>query len=144
MDDIVWSINPVNDTLDDLLLRIKRFASTIFEARNIDYRIDIDQSIKDVKLPMEYRQHIYLICKEAINNTVKYSNCTYGIIEAKYENKILTLMISDNGIGFDKNKISYGNGLLNMQHRARIIKAELVINTQPSAGTEIILSVKIK
>ena len=76
MDDIVWSVNPRNDTLENLLLRIKRFATTLFEAKNIDYTINIQENINEVKLPMEWRQHIYLILKEAINNLVKYSEAT--------------------------------------------------------------------
>ncbi|HEY8690495.1 MAG TPA: two-component regulator propeller domain-containing protein [Chitinophagaceae bacterium] len=144
MDDIVWSINPANDTLENLLLRIKQFASKVFEAKNINYEIFIDESVKDIKLPMEYRQHIYLILKEAINNLVKYSECTQATIEVKHQNKILSLYLSDNGIGFDKNKIKYGNGLLNMQHRSQLIKSTLIIETKPYHGTKIILNVKIK
>ncbi len=144
MDDIVWSINPANDTLENLLLRIKQFASKVFEAKNINYEIFIDESVKDIKLPMEYRQHIYLILKEAINNLVKYSECTQATIEVKHQNKILSLYLSDNGIGFDKNKIKYGNGLLNMQHRSQLIKSNLIIESKPYHGTKIILDVKIK
>ncbi|HET6721656.1 MAG TPA: two-component regulator propeller domain-containing protein, partial [Chitinophagaceae bacterium] len=84
MDDIVWSINPRNDSIEDLMLRIKRFASKLFEAKEIDYTISIDDSIHKAKLDMETRQHIYLIMKEAINNLVKYSNCTKACIKVNY------------------------------------------------------------
>ena len=67
MDDIVWGINPENDSLEKLLLRIKRFASQLFEAKNIEYNIDVQEHIQRIKLPMDYRQHIYLILKESIN-----------------------------------------------------------------------------
>jgi signal transduction histidine kinase len=56
----------------------------------------------------------------------------------------LSLYLSDNGIGFDKNKIKYGNGLLNMQHRSQLIKSNLIIESKPYHGTKIILDVKIK
>ena len=144
MDDIVWSINPANDTLESLLLRIKRFASKVFEAKNINYEIFIDESVKGIKLPMEYTQHIYLILKEAINNLVKYSKCSKALINVKYQNKILHIKISDDGIGFDKNNIQYGNGLLSMQYRSQQIKSTLLIETKPYHGTKIILDVKIK
>ncbi len=144
MDDIVWSINPANDTLENLLLRIKRFASKVFEAKNINYEILIDESVKDVKLSMEYTQHIYLILKEAINNLIKYSQCTQASIKVKHQNKILSLYLSDNGVGFDKNSIQYGNGLLSMQHRSQLMGSALIIETKPGEGTKIILKVKIK
>ncbi len=72
MDDLVWSINPRNDALENLLLRIKRVATVLFEARNIDYTIMIPANITEVKLPMEWRQHIHLILNEEIPNLVTY------------------------------------------------------------------------
>jgi hypothetical protein len=80
MDDIVWSINPRNDSLEKLLLRIKRFAAQLFEAKNIEYEIDISENIHSFKLPMEIRQHLYLMIKEAINNIIKHSQCTQAKI----------------------------------------------------------------
>jgi signal transduction histidine kinase len=66
-------INPRNDSLENLLMRVRHFATTLFEAKGIDYTIDIQQHVDEVRLPIEYRQHIYLILKEAINNLVKYA-----------------------------------------------------------------------
>ena len=144
MDDIVWSINPANDTLENLLLRIKRFASKVFEAKDINYEILIDESVKDAKLSMEHTQHIYLILKEAINNLIKYSECTQAVIEVKHQHGILSLLLSDDGVGFNKKGIQYGNGLLNMQHRSQLMNSVLIIETNPGEGTKIILNVKIK
>ena len=144
MDDIVWSINPKNDSLENLMLRIKRFASRLFEAKDIDYSITIDESIKKVRLSMEYRQHIYLILKEAINNLVKYSAGTQALIIVKYESDLLKVTIKDNGKGFDQGKVSYGNGLLSMQNRSKWMKGELTITSLVDEGTTVFLKVKIK
>ena len=76
MDDIVWSINPRNDSLENLLARIRKFATRLFEARNIDYHFEIQEDIKALRLPVDWRQHIYLVMKEAINNLVKYAAAT--------------------------------------------------------------------
>ena len=75
MDDIVWSINPKNDSLEDLLSRIIRFAVQLFEAKNIDHTITVQPNIKDLKLSMEARQHLYLMIKESINNLIKHACC---------------------------------------------------------------------
>lgn len=144
MDDIVWSINPKNDSLGSLLLRIKRFSSRLFEARDIDYSIDIDKAVAEIKLPMEYRQHIYLILKEAINNLVKYSNATKATIEVNLVHSVLKIRISDNGKGFDLNSAHLGNGIISMKSRAAIMKANLKIETYPNEGTTLRLDVKIK
>src|SRR6202012_4794835 len=100
MDDIVWSINPRNDSLENLLTRVRHFATTLFEAKDIDYRIDIQKNIHEVKLPMDYRQHIYLILKEAINNLVKYARASQATIEVSFDQRRLQLCVRDNGMGF--------------------------------------------
>ena len=79
MDDIVWSISPRNDSLENLLIRVRHFATTLFEAKGIEYTIDIQKNISEVRLPEDYRQHIYLILKEAINNLVKYALAIPGL-----------------------------------------------------------------
>lgn len=101
MDDIVWSINPRNDSLENLLMRVRHFATTLFEAKGVDYTIDIARNIHEVRLPMDYRQHIYLILKEAINNLVKYAHATQAIIEVRFDKHHLTLTVRDNGCGFN-------------------------------------------
>jgi len=109
MDDIVWSINPRNDSLDNLLMRVRHFATTVFEAKGIDYTIDIPKNISELRLPMDYRQHIYLILKEAINNLVKYAGASRAVIEVRWEANWLNLCVRDNGKGFDSTGITGGN-----------------------------------
>ncbi len=144
MDDIVWSINPNNDSMESLFLRIKEFASKLFEAKEINYTIQIDEQIKQVQLRMEYRQHIYLIMKEAINNLVKYSGCKEAKIIVDHSGSHLLIEVKDNGKGFDMHKEKYGNGLNSMKQRARDMRAVLKITSNINEGTAIFLSVKIK
>jgi len=144
MDDIVWSINPGNDSIENLMLRIKRFASTLFEAKEIDYAIRIDEQIYKTKLDMETRQHIYLILKEAINNLVKYSQCSQAVIEVKYAGNHLNIMVTDNGKGFNQHNIQLGNGIISMKKRADAINGEIRITTALDKGTTILLQTKIK
>ena len=144
MDDIVWSINPRNDSLENLLSRIKRFATTLFEAKNIDYAIHIQENINEVKLPMEWRQHIYLILKEAINNLVKYSDASLAGIRVGFRDSRLEIELEDNGKGFDTSRPVTGNGLLSMRSRADLMQAELVIRSSEGQGVQVILSLNIK
>ncbi|HVX25361.1 MAG TPA: two-component regulator propeller domain-containing protein [Parafilimonas sp.] len=145
MDDIVWSINPRNDSLEKLLLRIKHFAAQLFEAKNIDYEIDISEHIHSFKLPMEIRQHLYLMIKEAINNIIKHSACTQANISIKHVHDNLLIKIYDNGKGFNTNKVSYGNGLINLKERAEAIHANLSVQSNnKTEGTQIKIELKIK
>jgi len=144
MDDIVWSINPRNDSLENLMLRIQQFASNLFEAKDIEYNITIHNNLQQVKLPMEFRQHMYLILKEAINNIVKYAKASHVTIDVTHNNSILEVKISDNGCGFITGKLPRGNGIMNMQSRAKAMKATLNINSAINQGTQIDFKVKIK
>lgn len=144
MDDIIWSINPRNDSLENLLLRIKRFASNLFEARNIDYNITIQDHLSQLKFSMEERQHIYLILKESINNLVKYSNATLATINISFDQCVFEIRVRDNGIGFEMADNFDGNGILSMKNRAAMMDADLSVLTSLGSGTEIILKVKIK
>jgi two-component sensor histidine kinase len=144
MDDIVWSINPKNDSLINLFTRIQSFASKLFEAKEINYQINIGENIKNVRLPMEFRQHIYLIMKEAINNLVKYSDCTEARINVSNQSSLLSISIMDNGKGFDTQKAVSGNGIMSMKKRAEMMKAHIEIQSEKDKGTGVNLSVKIK
>ena len=82
--------------------------------------------------------------KEAINNLVKYSNCTEAEITVNKYHSQLVVVISDNGIGFNTSDLMYGNGLVSMKKRAKQMNAEMEILSQPNKGTKVKLIVKIK
>ena len=142
MDDIVWSINPRNDSLENLLMRVRHFATTLFEAREIEYSIDIQKKLDEIKLPMDHRQHIYLVLKEAINNLVKYSRATQAVLRVSFDQQTLELLVKDNGKGFDKQTLSTGNGIPGMQRLADLMGAQLIITSAPGQGAEIRLKVR--
>lgn len=141
MDDIVWSINPRNDSLENLLMRVRHFATTLFEAKGIDYTIDIQPNVNEVRLPIEYRQHIYLILKEGINNLVKYAQASEAFIEVSFDHRHLLLCVRDNGCGFEVGESVRGNGVIGMQRRADLMNARVLIASAPGQGTEIRLEV---
>jgi len=143
MDDIVWSISPRNDSLENLLIRVRHFATTLFEAKGIEYTINIQKNIGEVQLPIDYRQHIYLILKEAINNLVKYALATQAILEVSFDHEYLTLTVRDNGRGFDQATPPTGNGLSGMQRRAAMMNARLSVRSAPGEGTSIGLQVGV-
>jgi hypothetical protein len=132
MDDIVWSINPRNDEVENLMVRIQRFAAPLLEAKGIDYDIVI-----------EHRQHIYLIMKESIINLVKYSRATQAVIRARSAGGWLKVDVSDNGSGFDPASARKGNGIVNMKSRAALMRATLDIDSVQGKGTTVLLMLKI-
>src|SRR6185436_9909877 len=101
MSDIVWAINPKNDRFENILIRMRTFASGILEAKNIDLRFKASSSLSELKLQMEERKNLYLIFKEAVNNVAKYSACKNCSIKLALYGKRLQMEIADDGHGFD-------------------------------------------
>ncbi len=143
MADIVWTINPENDHFEKIILRMRSFAYELLGAKRIDFEFIADEGVENMKLPMEVRKNLYLIFKEATNNMVKYAGANKVMFAIKGEKNILTMMIHDNGKGFDTNKTTEGNGLRNMKKRATEIGAELLIDSFPGNGTTIQLKVAV-
>jgi signal transduction histidine kinase len=143
MADIVWTINPENDDLEKILDRMRSFAYELLRAKNIDFQFEADEDLHQMKLPMDVRKNLYLIFKEATNNMVKYADADKAYFAIKEENKNLTMIVSDNGKGFDVNKSFSGNGLKSMQKRAKEIGGALRIESHPQVGTRLELKIAV-
>jgi len=143
MSDIVWIINPKNDTTENLIGRMKHYAAEMLGERNIQYTFNTNKAIEKIELNMQHRKNLYLIYKEAVHNAVKYAQCSkieIGFIGTDHE---VSLNICDNGKGFDVQDVNDGNGLINMKKRAEEISAHFEINSAKSEGTHIKLTCKI-
>jgi signal transduction histidine kinase len=138
MGDIVWAINPNKDHLSDLVQRMRRFASDVFTARNIDFHFSAPGADTH-KIGADVRRQVFLIFREAVNNAVRHSACTEADIELHIENGWLELTFKDNGKGFDPARMNDGNGLASMRSRAKGLGGELQIISKAGEGTMIIL-----
>ncbi len=143
MSDIVWAINPTNDDVKHLATRIQTHAASLCSLKNIVLHFQCDEAIYNLKLSMEQRQNIFLLFKEAINNALKYANCTEIIIRLSKQNNLFVLLLKDNGKGFILNEIEDGNGLVNMQKRAKDIGGSFFISSTSNVGTTIEFSCSI-
>lgn len=141
MDDIIWTINPENDSFNNLETRLKSFAIPLFESKDIDFQFNFSVELENLSIDMGKRRNIYLILKEAINNLVKYSKCKTVEINAKINYNKLIINIIDDGIGFDTEAQSERNGQKNMKRRAEKIGADLVVQSDIGKGTKVNLSI---
>jgi signal transduction histidine kinase len=103
----------------------------------------ISPHLGHLKLPMEGRKHIYMLCKEAVNNAVKYSQGTEILFEVTSSGNILQLIVADNGKGFDIEHIKPGLGLESMYQRSRELGGKLTIHSSHGMGTSVCLVCKI-
>jgi signal transduction histidine kinase/ligand-binding sensor domain-containing protein len=143
MDDIIWSVIPVNDSFENLVARIQEYAIPLFESKDICFKITAPNSIYSLSIPIEIRHDLFLIAKEAINNLVKHSDCSEANIEFSVSHAVLKMAVSDNGKGFDISRNHCRNGLKNMEYRAERIGGKLTIHSEISKGTMIKLIVRV-
>lgn len=139
MSDIVWTINPANDTFEKIIIRLKEFTAEMLEPARMNYYFTEDEQLNNVKLNLEQRRDIYLIYKETINNAVKYSEATEVNITLHRQNGFMRLLITDNGKGFDTASTGSGNGIRNMRSRAAELQGQLIIDSIQGAGTTVML-----
>jgi signal transduction histidine kinase/ligand-binding sensor domain-containing protein len=154
MNDIVWAINPRNDNMDAMLQRMESFAKPLLASKNIGFNFQYDAGILNFHLEVTKRKNFFLIFKEAINNAVKYADCTHVSVWIKHSGNHLFMGISDNGKGFCVTSTlegiklllgngNEGNGLRNMQLRAGEMKGTLNLESEPGKGTSVELDFPI-
>jgi signal transduction histidine kinase len=140
LSDIVWLINPEKDSFQKLFERLEEFASDIARIKNIELILNLQRKPMEEDLPVDKRRNIYLFCKEAITNAIKYSHADFIELTMKeVQNKKICFFIRDNGIGFDPLKVRKGNGLVNMEERAKKMNGQFILETAPGQGTSISL-----
>ena len=137
MSDIVWSLNVENDSFEQLMGKLRSYALTMTNAKNIAFQFYIDPGIQGRRLDIKLRKNIYMITKEAINNAIKYADCSAIGVILSSKPKGAELTITDNGKGFNKDMVNKGNGLSNMQKRAKEMRGSFEIDTARGEGTRI-------
>lgn len=143
INDIIWNINPQFDSVDELIKRMVRYASETIEGAQIDYDVNLPKSYTLFRLDNRAKYHLYLIFKEVVNNAVKHSKATFIKMDFQLNGKNFGFSIRDNGSGFDLKAPIRGNGILNLQSRAKEIGAVILISTSPGEGTHIELTIQL-
>lgn len=143
LNDIIWIIKPQHESLESVIERLKLYASDMCPAKNINPEFIISAPAVQSRPSLEARKNIYLFCKEAINNALKYSKARLLRITVQLRDNNLVISIQDNGVGFDMQTVKKGNGLDNFQKRAAEMKAGYTLQTAPGSGCIITLTLKI-
>jgi ligand-binding sensor domain-containing protein/signal transduction histidine kinase len=137
MDDIVWLVNPLRDSLHELFLRLKDSYSELFSHAGVLFHTSNLRLFEDVRLPMAYRENLYLIFKEALSNSLRHSGCREIGLTVEIRGRRLEVELRDDGRGFDPAGPAGGNGLENMKARAARIGGRLSIDAAPGGGTAV-------
>jgi len=144
LDDIVWNINAKNDSLEEIIPRMRRYATEVLAGKSVKFNIQVPEQLHHTKFSMEKRHDVYLLFKEMVNNIHKHANAREVLIEIEMKDSVFSLHVSDDGKGFDQDVPSGRNGLSNMKMRTERWKGRLTIESKLDKGTDIRIALPLK
>jgi signal transduction histidine kinase/ligand-binding sensor domain-containing protein len=147
MEEVVWSLSPHHDTIQQLILRICDFASEYCSNYNLVCKTELIENELDFPIDELIRKSIYLIVKEAMHNIAKHASASQVNLRIGLTGQDFILEIADNGAGFIENNAPHksrgGHGLLSMNNRARQINAQFDLRSETGKGTHLRLRKEI-
>lgn len=155
MDEIVWVVNPRNDTLEHLAAYLSHYADEYFQNTSVECELRLPQAISHIPLSSETRHNLFLAFEETLNNVLKHSSATKVKVEMVVNLPKFEIVVTDNGRGFEASQPSSngrpegarggrgGNGLRNIRQRLSDIGGESAIRSQPGTGTTVALYIRL-
>ncbi len=138
LDEIVWAVNPRNDTLAHLIDYTGQFSLDYLRVAGIRCRLDLPEQPPELAVSTDVRHNLFLVVKEALNNIVKHARATEVWLRVGITESHLEIAVEDNGVGFDRTPAnSDADGLRNMQQRMADIGGTCCIESHIGAGTKV-------
>jgi ligand-binding sensor domain-containing protein/signal transduction histidine kinase len=147
LDEIVWAVNPSNDTLDGLVNYACKYAQEYLTLAGLRYRAEVPSQLPAIPIPPEVRHNVFLAFKEAVNNVVKHAQASEVWIRLRLQSGNFVLSIEDNGRGLgglDARAVQTRNGLRNMRKRMEDIGGQFETGAAAEQGTIIRLTVPVR
>lgn len=139
--DIVWFLNPQNDSPENFIFKLKEIAERILQDTPFRFHTSGVEHLEHVNL--EAKRNIVLMFKEILTNIVKHAQAASVDIDATCRSGSFFLTVGDDGRGFDMGAPSTGNGIVNLRTRTRTVGGQIEIRSAPGEGTLIRLSMNI-
>lgn len=146
VDEIVWAVNPGNDSLKSLLSYLREYVSELMQNAGLKSNPVCPESIPDIRISAQTRHHLFLVVKEALHNVIQHANAKEVSVKIELHKPVLSVTIMDDGQGFkldETERTSKGNGLGNMQKRIQDLDGRFVLTTQPGFGTEVSIKLNL-
>jgi streptogramin lyase/two-component sensor histidine kinase len=141
LDEIVWTVNPSNDTLDGLINYVCKYAQEFLALADLRYRLDVPSQLPSTPISPELRHNVFLAAKESVNNVVKHAHATSAWLRLQLEPHQFTLEIEDNGRGIVAADEKKGrSGLRNMRKRMEDIGGRFEMTAGVEGGTKVRLT----
>jgi len=138
LDEIVWAVNPRNDTLADFIDYTAQFALDHLRVADIRCRLDLPDVAPQRELSADVRHNLFLTTKEALHNVVKHSKATEAWVRIAVSDEGVRIVVEDNGCGFEfAPETATADGLRNMENRLRDIGGALKVQSQLGRGSKV-------
>jgi signal transduction histidine kinase len=145
LDEIVWAMNPGNDTLERLLGYLSEYAAEFLAPTPITLQQDLPATVADAPVPSRARHGLFLAFKEALNNAVKHAAATQITLRVAVEPGRLRVTLADDGRGFDPAAPhATGEGLASIRQRLAAGGGQCEIRSAPGQGTQIVFTLPIE
>ncbi len=146
LDEIVWTVNPQNDTLEGLVNYICKNAQDYLAVAGVSYRFDIPPQLPARAIAPEVRHNVFLASKEAVTNVVRHAKASSAWLRLRLEPSSFTLEVEDNGrglAGLDPEAAQRRNGLKNMRKRMEDVGGSFSIGPGGEGGALVCLKVPL-
>ena len=138
LDEIVWAVNPRNDTIASLASYFASYAQRLLDLASVSCGLDVAEDLPDYPLDPRYRQQLFFAFKEAITNVVRHARASQVWLRISVEEDQLVVEVADNGAGFEAAARPAGSdGLDNMRERLASVGGHCEIASRPGRGTTV-------
>ena len=138
LSDIVWAVDPEQDSVKDLLQHAQMYASHMLDGTDLTSDLRFEAEGLDRPIDPATKRDIFLLLKESLNNAIKHAGAKNLRVTLEAGPDRFLLAVEDDGKGMDVAAMTgSGNGLDNMQERARRLSAQLRITSAVGSGTRV-------
>ena len=138
LDEIVWAVNPLNDTLPNLISYLGQSCIALMRAAGIRPEVELPDNPPELTVTSEMRHQVLLATKEALTNVVRHAKASTVRLRISVTGSLLEIEIEDDGQGFDPAlNDTFANGLRNMRQRMESVRGSLEMESRPEQGTRV-------
>jgi signal transduction histidine kinase len=138
LDEIVWAVNPRNDTIASLASYFGSYAQRLLDLASVSCGLDVTEDLPDHPIDPKFRQELFLAFKESLTNVVRHAKATKVWLRISVKDDSITVEVEDNGSGFDLRERAAGaDGIVNMRDRLSAIGGVCEITSTPQKGTTV-------
>jgi signal transduction histidine kinase/ligand-binding sensor domain-containing protein len=144
LDEIVWAVNPRNDSMNSLGGYLARYAQEFLEPTSIRCRLQIEDLDSHYVFNSEQRHNLFLAFKETLTNVARHSGATEVNVRIFLENKKrIVVCIEDNGHGLPPVVRDSADGLINLRQRLARVGGDCEITSAPNGGVIVRMSLPV-